>query len=252
MNKAILLIFTTLAAVTFSRADNSNELFKAANQQFVDGKYKEAINGYEAIVGQGLHSADLYYNLGNAYFKLNSYPSAILNYERAHLLNPDDEDIVFNLDLARTFTVDVIEPLPQFFIAKWAKSFEHLLYTDAWAYVALCAFAISLFLVAVFWFTGKYQLKRISFTLAIVFTLFFAVSLMCSINLRHQIVHNTHAIIFDSAIAAKSSPDNSGKDLFVLHAGTKIQLLRTVGEWCEVKISDGNKGWLPKNSFKKI
>lgn len=229
-----------------------DELYEQANQLFSDGKYAEAIKCYEAVVGRNLHSATLYYNLGNAYFKINNYPSAILNYERAKLLDPDDEDIAFNLELARTFTVDVIEPLPQFFLHQWVRAVKHLFNTDIWAYIALVSFVVVLVFDAMFWFTNRYRIKRLSFGLGITFVLIFIMSLIFSIQLRNEIVKNTHAIVFEAAVAAKSSPDNSGKDLFVLHAGTKVQTLRTVGDWCEIKIADGNKGWLQKKSFKKI
>lgn len=250
--RAILTTLLAIIAFEFVSAQTPNDLYQNGNKMFTEGKFEEAIKCYEAIVGQGLSSAELYYNLGNAYFKLNKYPSAIVNYERAHLLNPDDEDILFNLELARTFTVDVIEPLPQFIVSKWVSGFMSIFSTNVWAYIALSAFVIMLCLLCLFWFTSKYQIKRMSFTMGIIFTLLFVISLTFSLKLRGQIINNSHAIIFESAVAAKSSPDNSGKDLFILHSGTKVEMMRTVGDWCEVKIADGNKGWIQKSSFVKI
>lgn len=251
-HKLITIALLVLASAGNAIAIDPNKLYSEANQHFIDGKYGEAIENYEAIIGQGLHSAELYYNLGNAYFKLSNYPEAILNFERAHLLNPDDEDIQFNLNLARTYTVDAIEPLPQFFLLKWCDAFVMMFSTNTWAYIAIGTFLVALLLFAVFWFTGKYQIKRLSFILCIALIATSAVALISSVKLKNRIANSAYAIVFDSAVAAKSSPDNSGKDLFVLHAGTKVQLLRPVGDWFEIKIADGNKGWINKTVFKKI
>ncbi|MBQ9471377.1 MAG: tetratricopeptide repeat protein [Bacteroidales bacterium] len=233
-------------------AQSSDSLFAEGNRLMNAGHYAEAVRCYESIVGQGQHSAALYYNLGNAHFKQNDYPSAILCYERALLLAPSDDDIRFNLDLARTFTIDVIEPLPQLLVARWASSLTHLLSSNAWAYIALLAFALALVGMALFWFMRRPGQKRLFFGLSVAMLLLFALALVASMIRKNELERTNTAIIFEPSVAVKSTPDSSGMDLFILHAGTKVRLLRNVGSWFEVQIADGNKGWMEKSSFKKI
>lgn len=248
----ILTIIGLLALSTRLSAQSPDSLYAAGNACYTAGQYADAVRNYEAIVGQGQHSAALYYNLGNAYFKQNDYPSAILNYERAALLAPDDEDIRFNLELARTFTIDVTEPLPEFFTTRWAKAFVGLFSTNAWAYIALFAFVAALVAAGIFWFGREAAIKRLCFGLSVALLLLFAAALWASYSGKNQLVDSQHAIVFDASVAVKSTPDSAGQDLFILHAGTKVKLIREVGAWCEVQIADGSKGWMEKTSFKKI
>lgn len=234
------------------QAHPCDSLYAAGNACYGKGLYADAVRNYEAVVGQGQHSAALYYNLGNAYFKQNDYASAILNYERALLLAPDDEDIRFNLELARTFTVDVTEPLPQFFTTRWAMAFVGLFSTNVWAYIALCAFIAALVAAGIFWFGREAAIKRLCFGLSVALLLLFAAALWASYSGKNQLVDSQHAIVFDASVAVKSTPDSAGQDLFILHAGTKVKLIREVGAWCEVQIADGSKGWMEKTSFRKI
>lgn len=253
MTKRIFITFTLIGATLGSLlAQKPQMLIEQADKLYTEGKYQDAISNYEAVVGQGLQNAELYYNLGNAYFKIKNIPAAILNYERAHLLNPDDEDINFNLDLARTYTVDKIEVLPEFFLVSFIKGFMNWFSSNSWAYIALFSFALVLALVLFFWFSLSFEIRRYAFGVASFLSVIFVVSLVFSISQKNQVVTRNSAIVFASVVSAKSSPDESGKDLFILHAGTKVELVRPVGEWCEVKLADGNKGWIPKTSFQKI
>lgn len=241
-----------LALSTALSAQSPDSLFAEGNRLLSAGQYAEAVRRYESIVGQGLHSAALYYNLGNAYFKQNDYPSAILSYERAIRLAPSDEDIMFNLELARTFTVDVITPLPQLFVSRWLNTAMRMFTTNGWAYIALVAFALALVGVALFWYSRGSAQKRLFFGISVALLLLFGLSLAASIGCKNELEHNEMAIVFAPSVAVKSTPDSSGLDLFILHAGTKVKLMRSVGAWCEVQIADGSKGWMEKTSFKKI
>lgn len=253
MTKRIFITFTLIGATLGSLlAQKPQMLIDKADKLYTEGKYQDAISNYEAVVGQGLQNAELYYNLGNAYFKIKNIPAAILNYERAHLLNPDDEDIQFNLDLARTYTVDKIEILPEFFLVSFIKGFRNWFSSNSWAYIALFSFALVLALALFFWFSRSFEIRRYAFGVAVFLSVIFVLSLIFSISQKNQVVKRSSAIVFAPVVSAKSSPDDSGKDLFILHAGTKVELIRPVGEWCEIKIADGNKGWIPKISFQKI
>jgi len=253
--KRILYIALVLAPVSLFgmvTVQNTDSLCTLANKFYTEGKYSEAITNYEAIIALGKMSAELYYNLGNAYFKLNDIAHAILYFERAYLLNPSDDDIAFNLDLARAYTTDKIEAIPDFFVVKWFMSISNIFSSNAWAFLAISFFVLTLLLLVIYQFSGKYLIKKNAFISSWIALLLFIVSLSFSISQKNRIINSNHAIITTSAISVKSSPSDNSNDLFILHAGTKIETLRNVGEWCEIRIADGNKGWVPKSAFERI
>ncbi|MGE0076493.1 MAG: tetratricopeptide repeat protein [Bacteroidales bacterium] len=253
MIKSITLTFALFSAALGSiLAQKPEMLIDKADKLYSEGKYQDAISNYEAVVGQGLQNAELYYNLGNAYFKVKNIPAAILNFERAHLLNPEDEDVKFNLDLSRTYTIDKIETLPDFFLVTFVKNIRNWFNTNTWAYIAAFAFTAILSLILFFWFSRSFEIRRYAFSVAVMLSIVFIISLVFSVSLKNQVANRNHAIVFAPVVSAKSSPDDSGKDLFILHAGAKVELIRPVGDWCEIKIADGNKGWIHKETFQKI
>lgn len=233
-------------------AVNVDALMVEANKSYSDGKFEDAVKAYESIVKQGYKSDILYYNLGNAYYKTKNISSAILNYERALLLNPGDENIKFNLDLAKTFTVDRIEPLPEFFLISFFNKFRLFMSTNGWAYTGLFFLITSLVLAYFFWFTFNPSIKRISFSVGLLTILITLLSFTFSFQQKNNIENHSYGILSPSVVAVKSSPSDSGKDLFVLHAGTKVKIIDSVGDWNEIRIADGNMGWILKETMEKI
>jgi tetratricopeptide (TPR) repeat protein len=233
-------------------AQSFDVLMAEANKSYSDGKFDEAVKTYESLVSKGYRSDVLYFNLGNAYYKSKNIPAAILNYERANLLNPGDENINFNLDLAKTFTVDRIEPLPEFFMVTFFKKIRQFMSTNGWAYTGVLFLVISLVLAYLFWFSYSPSLKRITFSVGIVTALITILSFTFSAQQKNNIINHNYGILFPSVIAVKSSPGESGKDLFVLHAGTKVKIIDSVGDWLEVRIADGNQGWILKETLERI
>jgi len=239
-----LIITIALQGFVFTASSNPDSLLIKANNLYVNSNFDGAAQIYQQLIDSGYHNADIYYNLGNSYFKLNRISHAILNYERAYLLNPKDEDIEFNLEFARTFTVDRIEPLPVFFAISWYRSVRSILTANGWAVVSLFFLAATLSLLLVFWFAYGPKIKRISFFIAILSFILMVSSLVFSKQEKDRITKRNYAIVFQSVVAVKSSPGDTGKDIFILHAGTKVRVTKALGEWVEVKIADGNKGWL--------
>ncbi|QKG80008.1 tetratricopeptide repeat protein [Tenuifilum thalassicum] len=254
MKRIVIILFIIYPLAIFAKVatQNVDSLFVAANKFYSSGKYTEAVQHYEAIIAKGKVSPELYFNLGNAYFKLNDMAHAILNYERAYLLNPSDDDIKFNLELARTYTTDKIEAIPDFFVTKWINQLSNLFSSNTWALLALLSFIITLVLLSLFQFSGRYQIKKNSFWFSWVLGALFIVFILFSNVQKNRVVNSNHAIITTSSVAVKSSPSDNSNDLFILHAGTKVETLRNVGDWCEIKIADGSKGWLLKSNFEKI
>ncbi|MFP4556391.1 MAG: tetratricopeptide repeat protein [Bacteroidales bacterium] len=245
------LVLSILHFATLAKAE-PDSLLNAANEHYTNGDFEKAAKTYQTLVDSGYHNADLYYNLGNAYFKQNNIPYAILNYERAYQLKPNDEDIEYNLEYARTFTVDRIEPIPVFFLTKWYRSVRGLLSSNAWAWVSLFWLAIGFSLALVFWFSSRPWLKRLCFAMAIFAFVLTAMSGIFSAQEKQRMQLRNHAIIFQPVVTVKSSPGEAGQEIFILHSGTKVKITKTIGEWVEIKIADGNKGWIPSGTIELI
>jgi len=249
----ILAIFVILAISLSANANFSpDSTLQRANTEYTEGNFEQAAELYKLLVDSGYTSAELYYNLGNAYFKQGQIPHAILSYERAFLLNPSDEDIEFNLEYARTFTVDRIEVLPQFFLTKWYQSVRGLLGSNGWAWVSVGFVALLLVTALFFWFSYKPWVKRVAFILGLFFVLCLSLSIIFSLQEKSRMELRNKAIVFESVVTVKSSPGASSKDIFILHAGTKVQITKAIGEWVEIRIADGNKGWINSSAIELI
>jgi len=242
---AILLTWT-------SHAQNLYSLVEQGNQQYVNGEFEAAIKTYENVLDSGYEAAELYFNLGNAYFKSHKLTPAILNYERAALLSPNDEDIAYNLELARTYVTDKIDILPRFFLKEWYTGLVRVLSSNNWAYTSIITFLLFLLIFSVYLFIHRYSLKRIAFWFSLLL-LFISISTFV-FSYHHNKITTSHdkAIVFSPSVTVKSSPDESGTDLFLIHEGTRVSIEDTLGIWTEVILEDGNKGWLLTSEIRKI
>jgi hypothetical protein len=256
MKSAIRYIFTILFVCSFAREAVSQETgtdkFTQGVTYFTSGNYQEALKIWTDIYNTGYRSSDLEYNIGNAYFKLNNIPAAILYYERAYLLNPADENINYNLQIARTLIVDRFQEIPELFFVRWYNFISLFLSTNSWARISVTSFILCLLLLSLYIYSTKYRHKVIGFWLAAFFFILSFSSLTFSIRNKTLVYDSHKAIISSPLVNGKSSPDTSGTDLFILHEGTKVTIEDEVGEWFEIRLSDGNKGWVPVNSLNVI
>lgn len=227
-------------------------LWNEANTLYVNGDYNGAIAVYEAIINDGYVSSKLYYNLGNAYFKTNSTGKAIVNYNRAQRLAPYDKDIEYNLAVANSYVKDRIEVVPEFFLNNWARQARMSLSSNMWAVISLIMLAVALVFALLYFLSQKKGVRKAGFFTAIVFALFFVMSLSFSVTAKNRQVNAAEAIVTASAVSVKSSPDSSSKDLFIIHEGTKVEVLNRFNSWTEVQIADGNKGWLTTGAIELI
>jgi tetratricopeptide (TPR) repeat protein len=247
----ILFLLSALPASSVSK-DSKNEKFSEGISLFTAGNYDKALEKWLDLYNTGYRSAGLDYNIGNAYFKLNNTAGAILFFERAHLLSPADEDINYNLQIAKTLVVDRFDEIPELFFVRWYNISALMLRTNTWAVLSLLTFILFLLGLSLYLYSAKYRLKVTGFWIAVALLLVSGISFSLAIRSR-QLVSNSHkAIIFSPQVSGKSSPDNSGNDLFVLHEGTKVSTAEKVGEWYEIRLSDGNKGWVPAISLEII
>lgn len=248
----LIFLFISLNANEAVAQETSKEKFNLGVTYFTSGSYKEALQVWIDIYNTGYRSASLDYNIGNAYFKLNSIPDAILFYERAYLFNPADENINYNLQIARTLIVDRFQEIPELFFVRWFNFVSLFLSTNSWAKISISSFIICLLLLCLYIYSSKYRHKVIGFWLALLFFILSIASFTFTVRNKSLVYDSHKAIILSPLVSGKSSPDNSGTDLFVLHEGTKVTVEDEVGEWLEIRLSDGNKGWVPVNSLNII
>jgi len=250
--RILLIILLGLPAINSFGQESLVENYNKAASLYSSGKYRDALDVWNSVYKAGVRSANLDFNIGNAYFKTNNIPGAILFYERALLLKPADEDIQYNLQIARTMVVDKFVEIPELFFVRWYNFISLTLSTNRWALISLTSFILFLISLSVYIYTSRYRYKVIGFWFAVFLFILSSFSVSFSIRNKNLIYHNSKAIIFSPLVNGKSSPDNSGTDLFVLHEGTRVSIEDTVGEWFEIRLSDGNKGWVPANSLEKI
>jgi hypothetical protein len=250
-----LILIVVLLIIPVSRSvsqETQGTIFLKGTELFGAGKFQEALDQWLILYKSGTRSANLDYNIGNAYFKLNNIPGAILYYERALLLKPADEDITYNLQIARTLVVDKFVEIPEIFFVSWYNFLSLTISTNTWARISLTAFIFFLLLFSLYIYSSRYRYKVIGFWIAMVMLFTSISSVSFSVRNRSLVYNNRHAIIFSPQVNGKSSPDNSGTDLFILHEGTKVTIEDGVGDWYEIRLSDGNKGWVPVNCLDKI
>ena len=245
---SMMILFLTITLF----AESVDKKFKGANDFYKKNKYNEAIAEYNEILDKGYESSDLYYNLGNAYFKAGKIADAILFYERAKRLAPHDEDIEFNLKIANLKIVDKFNEVPKLFFIEWYENIYGMFSSDSWA-VLIIIFSFLTFTLLLGYFLIWNILARKLFFFGAVFSLFFTVA--CVIFAMEQSsIEGTRdsAIIFSPSVYIKSSPDKTSTDLFILHEGAKVKILDEVGGWKKIRIADGNVGWLPNKTIEVI
>ena len=251
MKKSITFIIAILTFI-FSHAATTNAALDSANVAYKKGNYEKASKIYESILSGGMESANLYYNLGNTYFRLKDTPKAILNFERAELLAPDDDDINFNLNLVNSYSVDKVTPIPEFIIYTWVKNVIHIFTVNQWSVFGLSFFVLTLLFMLLFLFSGVAGWRKFFFWFG---TFFFLISIFTTafaFKARSEIVNNHSAIIIAAVTTAKSSPDDASTDLFIIHVGTKVLINEELNDWTEIKLGDGSIGWIKSKDFEKI
>lgn len=225
---------------------------KEAEAAYTKEDYGKAIELNEEVLKNNGASSEIYYNLGNAYYKAGKVAPSILNYERALLLDPGDADIRFNLQMARQKSVDKFEPVGDIFFVRWFDSIQNMGAADSWAKTGIVCFILFIGCLLLFFFSRWIRLKKIGFYLGAFFLLLVIFSNIFASNQKDELVNRTNAIVFTPTVTAKSSPDVSGNDLFILHEGTKVTIKSTLGEWSEIELEDGNVGWMPSRDIEKI
>lgn len=223
-----------------------------ADSAYARQQYQQAIKDYEELLHDGV-SAELYYNLGNAYYRTDNITRAVLNYERALLLSPGDGDIRFNLQMARSKTIDKITPESEMFFVTWYHALVNIMSVDGWARTSLVSFALAIVLALAYLFSARIWVRKVGFFGGLAFIAVFILANLFAYQQRQELVNRTGAIIISSAVPVKSTPSKSGTDLFILHEGTKVEITDgTMRGWKEIRVADGKEGWIETSKIEII
>ncbi len=247
--KKIYLLFILLSSCFLINAQTKEQADKA----YADKDYSLAAKTYEQLLNNNGESADIYNNLGNCYYKMNELGKSILNYEKALLLNPGDGDTKANLEFVRSKTVDKIIPINEMFFVTWTKDLINTQSEKSWSKIGIVTFIITLLMIALYIFGNKIIFKKIGFISAIVLFIVCVISNIFAYEKRTDLLSHENAIIMTPSVTVKSTPNETGTNLFVLHEGTKVTIKdNTMKNWKEIKLEDGNVGWVQTKDIEII
>ncbi len=252
MKKVKFFLFILFISTQLLAANAEQDLFSSANENYEAGDFKSAIEQYEELLEEGFQSAELHYNLGNSYFRLNDLGYAVLHLEKAALLAPRNKDIEYNLQVVRSNLPDQIEVISEFFVTRWWKNLQTMFGPRGWGIIGL------IFLWAgiaglVIWFRGSNrQLRKRGFVIGLsllILSIFpFALGFSASKNIKNS----KRAVITIAQIDLKSAPDEDSENILELHAGTSLSILDEIGDWKKIRLSNGEEGWLETAVLEKI
>jgi tetratricopeptide (TPR) repeat protein len=237
---------------SFMSANETNILLDSANSAYSKGEFDKAIKGYETILASNQEAPEIYFNLGNAYYKSNNLSYAILNYERAIKLNPDNEDFNYNLKLANQRVEDQVDAAPVLFLTQWKNTLISLMTEKEWSQLCIILVVISLLLFALFIATKHRNYKQIGFFGGVI-TIALSIATFFIANYKHQLtIRSNEAIITAPSITVTGSPNEKGTKLFIIHEGIKVNIKQEEAEWVEIKIANGNTGWVKNSELVRI
>lgn len=252
MRSSLLFALLLFGFAAPSRAQEADSLWNAANAAYMDGRYEEALRGYEAIRAGGQESAWLYFNWGNAAFKQGLIGPAVLNYNRALRRAPGDEDVRYNLAIANTRVQDKIDTVPVFFLKRWIIAWQDSIPGNAWAGLSVLFFVLLLSSVVIYLLAEGLSWRKGGFYGAIGALVLFVFCFVSASRDKQRALHPHQGVVMSGAAPVKSSPDRGSKDIFVLHEGTVVTVRDSLGDYREVVVSDGNRGWMLVEAIEMI
>ena len=230
-------------------SEDAKAAYAAGNKAYQQKDYKAAATAYEKALGLGLTSPEIEFNLGNACYKSGQNAAAILHYERALKLKPSDEEIQYNIRIASLKNTDRIDAIPVIFYKRWFNAVLSWFNERSWSYLFLLLAYIFFFLTVIYLTGRSLRIRRFAFTAGVIVMVFVVFTAWTASEKKSLEYDNSEAIIMNTNVYVKSSPDEKGNDLFILHDGTKVNVLDELGPWKKIKIANGNTGWLPVSSI---
>lgn len=254
IHRAALYLITALLLALATTSQAQTNAFEAGVKAYSEADYKAAVQFFTDALNtaEGGPSAEIYYNLGAAYYKDSDLPSAILNFERAYRLNPSDQDIKFNLELAQSQQIDKLEVAPTLLIAAWWNNLSHLMSLRGWHVVVLLTFGLLILGILLYLRGTSQQIRKIGFFTALGTLGLFGLSLALMLQLNGFIYDQDEAILMPEVITITSSPDHSAKEIVVVHGGLKVRCQNELAGYTEIQLKDGTIGWVPTSSLQRI
>jgi tetratricopeptide (TPR) repeat protein len=250
MKKFIYIAICLLSNLVVAQ---NNEVFTNANRLYNEGKYQEAIQSYESILNNGVHSSELYFNLANAYYKSNQIAPSIYYYEKAKQLSPYDKDINNNLSFAKNMTIDVIDNIPETGFSRMLKSITNTFNFDTWAVFSVVFVFLFVLLFLAYYFSHSTIKKRLFFISSFIVLSFAILTLFLAFQKEAYNKNDNPAIVFAQESNVKNEPNLRSETAFVLHEGTKVQILEMYNEnWTKIKIANGKTGWISNDDIKSL
>ena len=245
-------LFLLLFLCSFAVFADPQEQFDAANNAYQQGHYDKAIQDYETILKTGVFSKEIYFNLGNCYFKTKQLGLAVLNYERALKIAPNDEDTQFNLNIIREQLEDDLDVIGSFFLKDWWRALHQFLSSTTWSILTILTLWAGIAGILLWLFGTSRKLKKRGFISGFVL-LALSIFLYFIANSQADYEENTHfAILLEKETPLKNGPDKESSEILPIHEGLKVELLDQIGDWYKVKLSNGEQGWLPKSAIARI
>ena len=245
-------VWLLLAMICFGGTSAKAVTKNNADTEYQKGNYQQAIRDYEEILKNG-ESAEIYFNLGNAYYRTDNITKAVLNYERARLLSPGDDDINFNLQFARSKTIDKITPQSEMFFITWYKSLVNFTSVDNWAKTGILCIVMALLLVLLYLFGPQLMLRKIGFFGGLAFFVIFLLSNLFAFQQKQALDNRTGAIIISPSVNIKKTPAKNSTDQFVLHEGTRVDIIdKGMTDWRCIRVGDGREGWIETKAIEEI
>lgn len=246
--KNIVYLFLFISQVFFAQSS-----FEKGNALYQKGQYQQAVDVYESIIKEDKqHSAELYFNLGNAYYKLNKVAPSIYNYEKALVLKPHDPETLNNLKFAKKLTIDEIKEIPKVGFSKLIQNFTGIFDYNTWAKISVAIAFVFLLSFIGYYFSQLTLSKRLYFIGMFVLLVALLLSVSAGIAEKNHFDNDRPAIVFAELSEVRSEPQKAGTAIFLLHEGAKVYVTETVGQWKKVELTDGTEGWIDASTIKEV
>jgi tetratricopeptide (TPR) repeat protein len=233
----------------FSNTQNSDNLFKESNDLYTNGDYQNAVEGYLDILKSGFESAELYFNIGNSFYKLNNIPESNYYYEKAKSISPNDDDILTNLSFAQNLRIDKIETLPVTDVQNLKLSILDLLSEKGWSFMLISLIWMMCFAFTFYILSNDSKFKRSFFSISLLFLILSSFTLFVNIEKKKN-SEIKYAIIYDKEIEVWSEPNNISELKFLLHEGTKVKQIDVIEDWLNIQLENGTIGWIQSSSLR--
>ena len=244
--------FIMIHFLTVSAQNSPEKLFEDGNTAYNEGDFTKAVSFYKQTLEMGQHSAALYFNLGNSYYRLNKVAESIYYFEKAKQLDPDNVDIIVNGAFAQNMTLDAIEAIPKSKLAQIQQSVFSLFSLATWSRITLLWIWLFVVVFIAYLFLKATEWKRFYFFISLLCLFLFVSSFAISFSINQQQENTQFAILFSNKIDIWSEPNQRGEIQFTLHEGTKIQLLESLDEWNKIRIANGSEGWIKNAEFRSL